>query len=130
MNRKIWKYLKLAGEAAVARDDRRDYKLGCVAVRSDGVVVKSRNGPTMTPVAFIHAEARISTKIDHEATVFVTRVVADGTFAMAKPCMQCLMFLMGKKAKKIYYTTGSDTYECIAPISNGRYITMHDVLDS
>lgn len=127
MNRKIWKYLKLAGDFALSRNDRRIYKLGCVAVRSDGALVKARNGPTITPEPFIHAEARISTKIDHEASVFVARAREDGTFAMAKPCALCMMFLMSKRVKRVYYTTGPDTYECIAPLRNGRHITMCDL---
>jgi len=103
----------MAGRVAKSKEDRRSYYIGCVAVRNDGALVRARNEASQVPTPYAHAEARISTRIDHGSTVFVVRVRNNGEFGLAKPCENCMRFLRSKKVKKIYYTISSTQYGTI-----------------
>ena len=109
------KMFNLASKVAIKRIDRRDFFIAAIAERSDGVVVVSRNEAAMTRLAEIHAEARVSKKLDYGAVVYVVRMVkvkkGNPEFAMAKPCYSCQKFLKSKKVKKVYFTTGPDSWD-------------------
>ena len=98
-------YISLAAEIAKSKNDKRSFKLGAVAIRNDGTIVKACNGPTMYPVKKAHAEARLSRKIDKNSIVFVVRVKADGTFGMSKPCKSCQVFMKAAGVKHVFYTS-------------------------
>jgi tRNA(Arg) A34 adenosine deaminase TadA len=112
MNRKIWNFLEIAGRTASKRThDARDYWLGAAAVRSDGTVVTSSNGPAPDKMREVHAEYRISKKLDYGATVYVARVrIVDGEFGNARPCPDCQNALKAKKVKKVFYTISNIEY--------------------
>ncbi len=94
--------LELAATVAVS-DDLRNYRLGCVAIRQDGVCVRARNASSTTPCPSGHAERRVLRKAGKGAVVFVSRVARNGDWALAKPCAGCLLYLSAMKAT-IYYT--------------------------
>lgn len=112
MNRKIWNYLEIAGRTASKRKhDQRDYWLGAAAERADGALVTACNGPAPDKTREVHAEYRLSRKLDQGATVYVARVrTGDGKFGNAKPCRSCRNALKARKVKKVYYTIGQDEY--------------------
>lgn len=113
--------IQLAGEVAIKRfdpiTDHRVYFIGAVGVRDDGAVVSARNESSHVPMASAHAEARLSKRLDHGATVYVARVVgvrAGKThLSMAKPCYTCMRSLLSRKVSKIYYSIGPNEYGSI-----------------
>ncbi len=106
-------YFDIALQAAASKDDNRNFRIGAVAIRSDGVVVKSSNGPTPEPCRHSHAEAKLCRKIDYGAIVYVIRLRRDGTIGMSKPCPDCEKILRTRKVKKVYYTTNNGGVECM-----------------
>jgi tRNA(Arg) A34 adenosine deaminase TadA len=114
MNNKIFNFLEIAGKTATSRQDGRSFMLGAVAIRKDGVMVRSLNSPTQEPDRQVHAEYRVASKIDYGAIIYVARIrLIDGKFGMARPCKSCLKVLISKKVKKIYYTIDHDEYGII-----------------
>jgi len=112
---KVWKFFRLAAEEAVKNRafHTRNHQLGCVAVRGDGAMVKASNGPTPVPTREMHAEYRVSKKMDYDATVYVVRVLKDGSYGMAMPCADCLKAMKSKRVKRIYFTIDNDNYGVI-----------------
>lgn len=125
MNNKIFNYFEIAARAAVSKDDRRWFLLGAVGIRDDGTLVKSFNGSTEYPKREVHAEFRLSRKLDYGATVYVARVrmdttiAPDGTkiltptFGMSRPCQPCMRALHAKRVKRIYYTISKNEFGII-----------------
>jgi len=114
MRSKTWRYFELAAEEAIKNQhDGRHYLLGCVAVRGDGAIVKASNGPTPVPTREMHAEYRVSKKLDYDAVVYVARVLRDGSFGSAMPCASCLKALASKRVKKVYFTISNDNFGMI-----------------
>ena len=112
--RRAWRYFQLAkAEAIKNKHDGRHYLLGCVAVRGDGAMVKASNGRTFVPTREMHAEYRVSKKLDYDAVVYVARVLRDGSFGMAMPCAPCLKALKTKRVKKVYFTISDDDFGMI-----------------
>lgn len=98
----------------MSRDDDRAFLLGAIAIRGDGAMVRALNSPTDLPSRQVHAEYRLSRKIDYDATVYVARIrLIDGKFGMARPCKNCMKALISKRVKKIYYTINHDEYGII-----------------
>ena len=110
MRNKIWKYFKLAAQAAIKKDDNRHYRLGASACRKVGTTVTSCNGPSPVPNREMHAEWRISKMLDYGATVYVVRVLANGDYGMAMPCQSCIKAMKSKRVKKVYFTADKDTF--------------------
>jgi tRNA(Arg) A34 adenosine deaminase TadA len=114
MNNKIWNYFEIAGKTAMSKNDSRSFILGAIAIRKDGVMVKALNSPTEMPNRQIHAEYRVSKKIDCGATIYVARIrLVDNKFGMARPCHNCMKILASKRVKKIYYTIDHDEFGII-----------------
>ncbi len=110
----IWKAFEIAAEAAISKDDRRSFSLGACGIRGDGAVVKAANAPTIQPDRKVHAEYRLSQKLDVGAIVYVARVSRkDGSYEIAKPCFSCEKVLRSRGVKKIYYTISGSEYGCI-----------------
>lgn len=109
--------IDIAKEAATCKNDHRNFMIGAAAIRSDGTVVRSYNGPVImyseTHKTFpqAHAEARLSRKLDKGSVVFVCRVRTNGEFAMAKPCPDCMRALAARGVKKVYYTVDDNRIE-------------------
>jgi tRNA(Arg) A34 adenosine deaminase TadA len=113
----MWRFFNLAKEVATRKRDTRAYLIGAVGIRCDGATVKACNGPVIMdtesrksyPAA--HAEARIVRKLDLGSIVFVCRVrQKDGSFGMARPCIDCQRVLAGKRVKRVYYTVSNTEY--------------------
>lgn len=111
--------LKLAASYALAKNsggDLRRYRLGAVGVRADGAIVHSRNGSNSEPTPASHAEARLCSRLDRNAVVYVARVSrSGGEFANARPCPRCLAVLRAHQVRKAYYTISASEYGVIEP---------------
>jgi tRNA(Arg) A34 adenosine deaminase TadA len=102
---KIKEAFRLAAIEACKRSDHRAFLIGAVAIRKDGTLVKSHNLPAFDWDRNVHAEYRLSKKLDMGAEVFVARIGKDGLgFKNAKPCDSCLKILISKRVSRIYYT--------------------------
>lgn len=113
-------YLKMAAKIAVPTDenDPRSFWLGAIGIRSDGVMVSSKNGAVFYTssskrkiIPGTHAEVRCVYKCDKGSTIYVARV-ARGTrqLAMSRPCRTCQSVLKSKKVAKVYYTINNHQY--------------------
>jgi deoxycytidylate deaminase len=107
---RIYKYFELAAQFAASKCDQRSYRLGAVAIRNDGTIVGSLNGPCLEPCANVHAEWKLGRKLDRGSVVFVVRISGDGSYALAAPCNSCFNLLKSKRVKRIYYTSGPDDF--------------------
>lgn len=109
MNR-IEKYFRLAKQVAENGKDLRQYRLGAVGIRSDGIIVTATNIPCQCPQEMAHAEARLARKLDRGATVFVVRILRCGALAPARPCMNCQAAMWKRGVKKVYYSISNVEY--------------------
>lgn len=87
---------------------KRNYMLAAVGIRSDGVVVFARNGPSRAPCLYAHAEARLTRKLTPGSTVYVVRVMRSGGIGLAKPCGGCQKLLAAKGVCDVYHSLYSD----------------------
>lgn len=102
--------IAMAAAFAVAKQDVRAFRLGAVGKRNDGAIVLARNGSGLCRVPSAHAEARLSRKLDVGSTVFVARVLRDGRWANAKPCLGCFLQLRARGVRRVFYTVGDRQY--------------------
>ena len=110
---KIKKHFALAIKAAEkgdSKDASRHFRIGAVAIRSDGALVSASNIPNREPDSESHAEARLTKKLDHNAEVFVVRIGRGGELRNARPCKRCRQKLKSRKIKKCYYSIANDEY--------------------
>lgn len=98
--------------AASCKENNKNFYLGCIAVRADGAVVRSRNSAsTRHKAPSAHAEARALRKTDWGSSIWVARVLKDGkTWACARPCATCRTLILNKGIKKVYYTIGPNEW--------------------
>jgi len=96
--------LEIAARIAAGGDQKRNYRLASVIQRRDGALVSSNNALTKEPQPAAHAEARSLRKADTGCTLYVARVLRDGTWASAKPCPRCQALIRAKGVKRVYYT--------------------------
>jgi deoxycytidylate deaminase len=107
---------KMLDEAVVIshmKEDDRHFRVGSIAVRGDGAIVRSCNGAPKFPTPAHHSEGRLCRKLDRGATVFVARTTKDGIWAMSKPCKDCERALRRAHVKRVYYTIGPSEYGCV-----------------
>lgn len=110
-----------ASRIAVPNDgnDKRNFWLGAIGIRHDGVSVSAKNGASafsssienyhLTPNS--HAEGRLLRKLGKYGIVYVARVSRkDRSFAMARPCSMCRILLKSNKIIKVYYTIDQNHY--------------------
>ncbi len=117
--------LKLAAKIAIPtpsslENDLRDYWLGCVGYRKDGVLVSSKNGSYNSYHKDVihlgdarhHAEGRTIRKLGKDAPeLFVSRVrKLDGKLAMAAPCELCQNLIKAHRVAKVYFTISESEY--------------------
>ncbi len=111
---KVFTYFEIAARLTMSKKDRRQFLLGAVGIRHDGTMVSAINAPTEVPQARAHAETRLCRKLDVGSVVFVARCMkGTGQFALAKPCPSCLLAMRSRRVKRVYYTTGPDSYEVL-----------------
>ena len=102
--------LDLAAALAFGGDRKRNCLLGAVIKRTDGAVVVATNQHTKLPEPSAHAEARVLKKSDWGCTLYVARVLKDGTWAMAKPCKRCQAIIRNRGVRRVYYTIGPNEF--------------------
>ena len=112
------KMLMAAARAALVGNDkhgeRRQFILGAVGLRNDGVFVQSRNLASPLPAPCHHAETRLARKLTPGSTVWVARVSRrTGGWAMAKPCPNCERRLRSAGVDRVVYTIDDDEYGVI-----------------
>ena len=102
----------VAAKIAMSRKDKRNYCIGAVDIRRDGTIVKSRNSSSSnTRNPKVHAEYKLSKKLDKYSIVYVVRIrPGDKSFALAKPCLDCERILRSKKVKTVYYSINNHEY--------------------
>lgn len=112
MKVKIERLLDLATGAALTRLQSKEqhFRLGAAGLRKDGAIVVSYNGAQKEPVWKHHAESRLCRKLTPKSVVAVVRVLADGSWAMARPCDNCRECLERMGVKKVYYSIRPDEY--------------------
>jgi len=121
--------LQLAAEVSLPTSDNdpRNFWLGCVGIREDGVQVSARNGATEFSyevesyqlVPNSHAEGRVLRKLGKCGVLFVARVSRkDRSFAMSQPCGMCQVRIRAAKVKKVYYTINDNQYGIWLPDSD------------
>ena len=116
MNKKVFNYLKLAGQTALYNNDsRRNFFLGAVGIRKDGAIVRASNLSCEVPSRQYHAEYRCAMKLDYGAPeVYVARLRLDTLeFGIAKPCFSCEKVLRSKGVRRVYYSIGPTEYDVI-----------------
>lgn len=99
-------------------DDIRNFWIGAVGIREDGVLVSSRNGPVFSTevdnyqlVLTSHAEGRLLRKLGKYGTIYVARL-KPGTrqLGMARPCGMCQVRIKAFKVDKVYYSINDNQY--------------------
>ena len=108
-----WRYFARCAHVATSCGDDRNFMLGAVGIRTDGATVESPNIMTAVPTPSAHAEARVVKKLNLGSTVYVARVVKSGDFAMARPCPTCMLALVHRGVKRVFYTIGPGEYGVI-----------------
>jgi tRNA(Arg) A34 adenosine deaminase TadA len=117
--------LREAAKAAVANDpnDKRNFILGAIGVRQDGVMVSAKNGAVISStfdeyriISDAHAECRVIRKLGKFGIIYVSRVLKkDGTLAMARPCGGCQIRILAAKVRKVYYSIDEYHYGVYDP---------------
>lgn len=111
MSSYIEKLLDIATGVALGRlEYRQNYNLGAASHRRDGVLVVTYNGTQKAPVWQHHAEARLCRKLTPTALVAVVRVLADGTWAMARPCGGCQTCMRRTGVERVVYSIAPGEY--------------------
>jgi cytidine deaminase len=121
--------LTLAAEIALPTNDSdpRNFWLGCVGIRDDGVQVTAQNGAAHFTTSVenyqlvpnSHAEGRVLRKLGKCGVIFVARVSRkDRSLVMSQPCGMCQVRIKAAKVKKVYYTINDNQYGIWLPDSD------------
>ena len=120
--------LVLAAEVSLPTtdDDRRNYWLGAIGIRRDGVLVSAKNGAVFSTTTEnyqlmpgSHAEGRCLRKLGKGGTIYVARVLKrTNDYAMARPCPMCMTLLCSAKIERAFYTIDSLHYGVYYPKNN------------
>lgn len=124
--KKLQYYFELAAKVALGGDQNRNFFVGSVGIRRDGVMVSARNGAVFSTdvanyntIPISHSESRIVNKLSKGSVVYVARVArkdngitSTGTplFVMSKPCKGCQISLKVHGVSKAFYTIDVDSY--------------------
>lgn len=94
-------------------NDQRNFWLGSIGIRNDGVSVSAKNGASVFSASVetyhlnpnSHAEGRVLRKLGKHGIVYVARVSRkDHSLAMARPCSMCQIRLRAFNVRKVFYT--------------------------
>lgn len=107
--------LKLAGKVAMPSnpdEELRNFYIGCIGIRDDGVLVSAKNGAVFSTTTehyqklpSAHAEGRVLRKLGHNGTMYVSRVAkSNGDYAMSMPCPICQVRIKSFNVRKVVYT--------------------------
>jgi tRNA(Arg) A34 adenosine deaminase TadA len=119
--------LRLAAKVAMPTNDidRRNFLLGCIGIRKDGVLVSAKNGATeyydTVPYYHLipnsHAEGRVLRKLGSGGLLYVARVSKKDycSLAMARPCDMCAVRIKAARVKKVYYSINEECYGLWSP---------------
>lgn len=103
--------LDIAYGVAIGRlNHKQTFRLAAAGIRNDGVLVASFNGAPKEPEWQHHAESRLCRKLTPDSTVAVVRILANGSWAMARPCEGCQRCLKRIGVKKVYYSIAPDEF--------------------
>jgi deoxycytidylate deaminase len=110
-------YFNLCRKIAINKDGR-NFLIGAVGIRNDGVMVCARNLPVFfsnrtefCKIPGSHAEQRVMAKMDYSGVLYVVRISkVDNIFLNSRPCKLCQPSIIQHKIKKVYYTAGGDMY--------------------
>lgn len=96
--------------------EKRQFMLGAVGLRNDGVIVTSRNVASPDPAPNHHAETRLVRKLTPGSTVWVARVAkGTGDWAMSRPCNGCMQRLRAAGVSRVVYTVGPNEWGVVRP---------------
>lgn len=107
-------YLQQAADLSRTGNPKRKSMLGAIGIRNDGAIVTCVNGGqpgSRTPT--MHAESRLTRKLDRDSVVYVSRTLKDSTIALAKPCKGCILRMRAKGVRRVTYTIGPDEWGVI-----------------
>lgn len=104
-------------------NDKRNFILGAIGLRRDGVIVAAKNGAVISStyedyriISDAHAECRVLRKLGKDGIIFVARVLKrDGSLAMARPCGICQHRVRAARVKKVYYSIDNYHYGIFNP---------------
>lgn len=112
--------IEAAKAAVVGSDsnDKRNFLLGAIGIRKDGVSVSARNGAVISSsyenyriIGDAHAECRVIKKMGKGGVLYVARVLKkDGSLAMSRPCGMCRLRIQAAEVQKVYYTINPQQY--------------------
>jgi tRNA(Arg) A34 adenosine deaminase TadA len=113
--------LKLAAKIALpVGEDYRNFWLGCIGIRKDGVLVSAKNGAvhsTAMPqedyriLPNSHAECRTLRKLGRGGVLYVARVAKHNhRYACSRPCIMCENMIRSYHVKKVFYTINEFQY--------------------
>ncbi len=113
------KYIELSRK--MAEKSTYKFRVGCVIVRGSRIVGFGWNDGVKTharsphPFKSVHAEfdAVLSARGESVAgcDVYVCRIHADGSFAIAKPCKHCEAMLRKLGVRRVFFSTSAG-WEC------------------
>lgn len=110
---KVEKYFRMAKLVALrgdAKDAQRQYRIGAVGIRNDGVIVGASNVPSRKQIVNAHAEYRTAKMLTIDSIMFVVRISRSGNLRLAKPCEKCQKYLKFRKVRKCYYSIDNENY--------------------
>lgn len=116
--------LRLAANVAkpTIENDSRNFWVGCIGIRSDGVLVSAKNGSVMCSISSeyqvigeSHAESRTLRKAGKNCILYVSRITKDGKLAMARPCQVCQPRIRAYNVQKVYYSINETQYGIFYP---------------
>lgn len=126
--KKLQYYFDLAAKVALGGEHQRNFLVGSVGLRHDGVLVSACNGAVYStdsaeyrPIPSSHSEARISNKLTPGSIVYVVRVakknngltpIGTTAFVMSRPCDRCRNSLIARGVSKAFYTIDTVSYGC------------------
>lgn len=108
-------------------NDYRNFWLGSIGFREDGVMVSAKNGAAETSHSVkqyelqpnSHAEGRLLRKLGKKGIIYVARIAkGTGKLAMAMPCGMCQIRIKSAHTKKVYFSINETQYGVWIPSSD------------
>ena len=94
-------------------DDIRSHAIGAVAIRQDGIIVKSRNLSSREKILDAHAEIRVLKKSGKGCVIYVARARNNSSIGLARPCGGCIQAMKYMKVEKCFYSISDNEYGVI-----------------